>query len=257
MSICNGYAGARGYKPIGIFIHNDAGSKNANAAFYKSWLQTHDLNNGFAHFYVGNDGTLQAEDDGNIAYHCGNWPYNKDYLSIEVCQSMGDLDVFKSNEEKALQLAAQKCIQYGITPSNNTIRLHQEVYSTACPHRSVEIHGSANACKAYFIQRINEIIATTNKTVTKSSTTNTQTERKEITMVCFYRITDLNKDKVYYFDGQKVHPLNHPDERKVLNSIYKENNGKDMPEFLWTSKAPYYIRLKETMNRTSPDFFVK
>ena len=154
MSICNGVAGNRGRNPIGIFIHNDAGSQNANAAFYRNWLQTHPLENGFAHYYVAQDGILQAEDDSNCAWHCGNLDGNLNYLSVEVCQSMGDLDVFKHNEEKAFQLVASKCIQYGITPNENTIRLHQEVYATSCPHRSVEIHGGRGATKAYFIERI-------------------------------------------------------------------------------------------------------
>ena len=48
MSICHGVAGKRGHNPIGIFIHNDAGSQNANAAFYRNWLPNHDLENGFA-----------------------------------------------------------------------------------------------------------------------------------------------------------------------------------------------------------------
>lgn len=61
MSICNGVAGNRGRNPIGIFIHNDAGSQNANAAFYRNWLQTHPLENGFAHYYVAQDGILQAK----------------------------------------------------------------------------------------------------------------------------------------------------------------------------------------------------
>lgn len=154
MSICNGVAGNRGRNPIGIFIHNDAGSQNANAAFYRNWLQTHPLENGFAHYYVAQDGILQAEDDSNCAWHCGNLDGNLNYLSVEVCQSMGDLDVFKHNEEKAFQLVASKCIQYGITPNENTIRLHQEVYATSCPHRSAEIHGGMKSTKAYFIERI-------------------------------------------------------------------------------------------------------
>ena len=83
----------------------------------------------------------------NCAWHCGYLNGNLNFLSIEVCQSMGDLDTFKANEEKALQLAAQKCKQYGITPSASTIMLHQEVFATACPHRSVEIHGGATATK--------------------------------------------------------------------------------------------------------------
>ena len=154
MSICNGVAGNRGRNPIGIFIHNDAGSQNANAAFYRNWLPTHPLENGFAHYYVAQDGVLQAEDDWNMAWHCGDTNGNSEYLGVEICQSMGDLEVFKHNEEKAFQLVASKCIQYGITPNENTIRLHQEVYATSCPHRSVEIHGGMKSTKAYFIERI-------------------------------------------------------------------------------------------------------
>lgn len=158
MSICKGVAGNRGGKPRGIFIHNDAGSINANASFYRNWLPSHPLENGFAHYYVANDGILQAEDDWNGAWHCANYDGNMNYLSIEVCQSTGDLNNFKANEEKALQLAAQKCKQYGITPNASTIRLHQEVYVTSCPHRSVEIHGGFSGCKNYFINRIRELI---------------------------------------------------------------------------------------------------
>lgn len=159
MSICRGIAGRRGKNPVGIFIHNGADSQNATSEYYKNYLQRANLENGFAHYYVCSDGILQAEDDSNCAWHCGNSNGNLNFLGIEVCQSMGDLNVFKANEEKALQLAAQKCRQYGITPSASTIMLHQEVFATACPHRSVEIHGGREATKSYFIKRIKEYMA--------------------------------------------------------------------------------------------------
>lgn len=79
MSICRGVAGLRGGNPRGIFIHNDAGSQNANAAFYRKWLQTHPLENGFAHAYVASDGILYAEDDAYAAWHCGQTDGNRNY----------------------------------------------------------------------------------------------------------------------------------------------------------------------------------
>ncbi|MBA4699819.1 MAG: N-acetylmuramoyl-L-alanine amidase [Ruminococcus sp.] len=249
MTICRGIAGRRGENPVGIFLHNDAGSQNADAAFYRSWLQTHSLENGFAHYYVASDSVLQAEDDTNCAWHCGDPNGNLNYLSIEVCQSMGELNTFKSNEKTALELAAQKCQQYGITPSKDTIRLHQEVYATACPHRSTEIHGGASAAKMYFINRIKELMNEINSTGTAERLATTAIERTITTMQCFYKITDKDKNKIYYFDGFNVHPLSHPDEKKVLNDIYKANNGKDMPEFSWISKVPWFMRLKNAMKR--------
>lgn len=105
MSICRGIAGRRGKNPIGIFIHNGADSQNATSEYYKNYLQRANLENGFAHYYVCSDGILQAEDDANCAWHCGYLNGNLNFLGIEVCQSMGDLNIFKANEEKALQLS--------------------------------------------------------------------------------------------------------------------------------------------------------
>lgn len=156
MSIGGGVAGLRGGNPKGIFLHNDAGSGLANAEHYKNSLPQTDLSNGFAHYYVADDGTLQAEDDVYGAYHCGDYYYNMQYLSIEICQSYGDLATFLENEERALKLAAEKCKQYNIEPNENTIMLHQEVHPTACPHRSVEIHGGVYETKRYFIKKIEE-----------------------------------------------------------------------------------------------------
>ncbi len=160
MSICGGVAGRRGKNPVGICIHNDAGSQSATASFYRGWLPTHDKESGFAHYYVCSDGTVQAEDDLYCAWHCGNTNGNTNYLSVEICQSMGDLNTFKSNEERAFKLIADKCKQYGITPNANTIKLHREFSSTACPHRTMEIHGNdVNAVKSYCIGRINAYLS--------------------------------------------------------------------------------------------------
>lgn len=79
-------------------------------------------------------------------------------------------------------------------------------------------------------------------------TENNEVEMKgETTMQCFYKID--GGDDVYYFDGQNIHILQHPDERTVLNDIYKANNGKDMPFFDWKSVAPWYKRLQAAINR--------
>jgi hypothetical protein len=37
-----GIAGKRGASPQGVVLHNDAGSENATAAFYRRWLAQHE-----------------------------------------------------------------------------------------------------------------------------------------------------------------------------------------------------------------------
>lgn len=57
--------------------------------FTENGCKTHPLENGFAHAYVASDGILYAEDDAYAAWHCGQTDGNRNYYSIEVCQSMG------------------------------------------------------------------------------------------------------------------------------------------------------------------------
>lgn len=239
MSICGGIAGLRGSDPKGIFIHNDAGSQNANKEYYDSWLRTHNLGSGFAHYYVCNDGVLQAEDDQYKAWHCGQSDGNRNYLSIEVCQSLGDLDIFKENENVALMLAADKCKQYGIAPSSDTIKLHQEVFPTSCPHRSVEIHGGREQTKQYFVDKISEYMA--------SSFVGNLSIEEDDTMKCFYTIDD--KGPVMYFDGKEAHPLASQDEMTVINNVYVACTGRNIPCFSWYSVAPWFKRLLDGVNR--------
>lgn len=164
MSICGGVAGRRGYNPLGIVIHNDAGCDKANADFYKTWLTSHNLESGFAHYYVGSDSILQAEDDYNEAWHCANTEGNRNFLSVEVCQSEGDELTFRKNEDKAFKLVADKCVLYEIEPSVDTIKLHMQFSATSCPRRSIAIHGgNAVACQNYFIGRVKEYIDKSSK----------------------------------------------------------------------------------------------
>lgn len=250
MSICGGIAGRRPGSIKGIVIHNDAGGQAANANFYNVWLRAHPLGNGFAHYYVGSDYTLQAEDDNNCAWHCANTTGNTYYLSIEACQSMGDLNIFKQNEDNALKLAAQKCKQYGITPNRETIKLHRQFSSTACPHRSCDIHGGTQGTQDYFIRKITEYMGTGQSVeAAQGITVNTEKDfRRFENMQHTFQIDGL--DGIYYFDGTKIIPLHHPDELNVLNDIYKRNHGGQAIPFVgYTSSAPWYKRLCDVCNR--------
>lgn len=155
MNITN--AGARGYNPTGIVIHNDAGSNGANVAFYNNWLPSHNPEEGFAHVYITSDGRLQASDFSNMAWHCANSYGNANYASWEVCQSEGDLNQFLKNEQAVLDDVAKYMKQWGLTPNKDTVKLHRELSATSCPRRSVEVHGGTlESCREYFIAELNK-----------------------------------------------------------------------------------------------------
>ena len=162
MNITN--AGVRGHNPTGVVIHNDAGSNGANTSFYNNWLPAHDPTNGFAHVYIASDGRLQASDFSNMAWHCANSYGNANYASWEVCQSEGDLNQFLRNEQAVLDDVAKYMKQWGLTPNRDTVKLHQELSSTSCPRRSVEVHGgTVESCRSYFIAELNKRLTGQNK----------------------------------------------------------------------------------------------
>lgn len=238
----SGIAGRRGYNPTKIVIHNDGGSQGANAAFYKNWLEYHDPTLGYAHYYVGNDGTYQAELDSNCAWHCANSTGNCDYIGLEVCQSMGDEAIFLANEQKTFKLAAELCKKYGLNPTVAIFPLHKELSSTDCPHRSSALHGQAtSAVRQYYVSQVQKYMGGQEPEPEKP-----KQQEEEATMVCLYLRPRKGGADYYYFNGINTIHLTHIDQVKVLQKVYKANNGKDMPVLDWTKVGePWYQRLEQ------------
>ena len=236
MSIANGIAGKRGYAPKGIMIHNDAGGDYMSASNWESIYKSGkwNFNRGFCHYSIDRMSVRQIEEDNQMAYHCGSYKYNRDFLSCEVCQSMGDKNNFLENEERALQVMAKKCLEYGIVPSKNTIKLHTQVYKTACPHRSVELHGGTiESCQEYFINKLREYM---------------MYEKGNETMECF-----IEKDKTKYYcnigSGVLV-PLSTNAKYNDMKIMYKANHGKDLVEFKSTENEKWYETFRKIVKDT-------
>lgn len=231
-----GVAGVRGYSPKGIILHNDAGSQAANVAFYRDWLPTHQAENGFAHYYIGSDGIYQAELDSNKAWHCGNSTYNRDYIGIEACQSMGNEATLLANEQASFKLMADLCIKYGIVPNRTTILLHKEVSPTACPHRSWDLHGrSVNSVKDYFIA---QIVKYMNENRESRSTLIKKLESEEIGMFVYWS-PRKNSDvrDAYGVWGNKRIYLNTLTKVTHFKNIVKAVTGRECME--WHHDWPY------------------
>lgn len=240
MNITN--AGVRGHNPTGVVIHNDAGSNGANTSFYNNWLPTHDPELGFAHVYIASDGRLQASDFSNMAWHCANSYGNANYASWEVCQSEGDLNQFLKNEQAVLDDVAKYMKQWGLTPNRDTVKLHQELSSTSCPRRSVEVHGGTlESCRSYFIAELTKRLTSQSESKQDNTQNNTELEDDEL-MKFTYEIGD---GTVYYFNGDKVIALSHADQRKIIQQVYKDTTGKDIKHYIWSKQVPWHVRFMQ------------
>ena len=248
MNITN--AGVRGHNPTGVVIHNDAGSNGANTSFYNGWLPTHNPELGFAHVYIASDGRLQASDFSNMAWHCANSYGNANYASWEVCQSEGDLNQFLRNEQAVLDDVAKYMKQWGLIPNRDTVKLHQELSSTSCPRRSVEVHGGTlESCRSYFITELNKRITGQTSGTGNNTQTNTELEDDELMKFTYSIKGDGTK---YYFDGTKVMALSDGDQLKIIRQVYKDIVGKDMKDYQWTKETPWYLRFMQAHGIDKP-----
>lgn len=226
MNITN--AGVRGYSPTGVVIHNDAGSNGANTSFYNNWLPTHNPELGFAHVYIASDGRLQASDFSNMAWHCANSYGNANYASWEVCQSEGDLNQFLKNEQKVLDDVAKYMKQWGLTPNRDTVKLHQELSSTSCPRRSVEVHGGTlESCRSYFITELNKRITGQSGSAQNKTQNNTEIE-KMILITVTDKTTKLDGSQ-WLFNGEQLTRLDGISSEYLTPSVIKRDaNGAQM-----------------------------
>ena len=83
-----------------------------------------------AHYFIDRDGTLcQSVDEGDTAWHCGNWDRNCRSVGIE-CVSAGE-DFTEAQVATLTALVADLMGRYGVA-SSNVIR-HYDVTSKLCP----------------------------------------------------------------------------------------------------------------------------
>lgn len=81
----------------------------------------------------------------------------------------------------------------------------------------------------------------------KNSVPQPENKGGETTMQCIYWKPSKvggGANIAYYFNGANCKLISNADSTKILKQIYKDNNGKDMPEYAWTYDAPWFSRLE-------------
>lgn len=218
------------------YTANDGDTDEANGKYFDGPNR-----NASAHYFVDDDSITQSVPDDYVAYSVGGSKYantkggklygkatNANTLNIEMCDTIknGKYEVSAKTQENALALGREKMKQYGI-PIDRVIR-HYDVTGKQCPAYFVNESAWANF---------------------KNKLMENPKERKEESMICAFKID--GKDRVYYYDGHNIKALTHSDQLKVLQTIYRDNNGKEMPFYNWTSRAPWYNRLKQIVDMKS------
>lgn len=170
-----------------------------------------------------------------VTIECASNTYDPYWMNDKVIKSLIALcvDICKRNGKKKLLWMGSKETTLAYTPKDDELVLsaHRWFKNKSCP-------GDFLYAKfGWLAQEVTRQLGNKEEVVVD--------KKGEVEMQCTYQID--GKSTVYWFDGQKIHRLKHPDELKVIQMIYKANNDKSMPHFKWTSKAPYYMRLEEAI----------
>lgn len=146
----------RGHAPKGVVIHNTADNMGPDQRI--AMLENHNLEAGFAHYYIDGGKVQQVMGENYIAWHTANQTVNVEYIGIEVGNSTGDEATFLHNEDLAFDLTKTILNRYNLPVNQDTVRLHKQFVATACPHRSTELHGvDPLRVQAYFIERVSGV----------------------------------------------------------------------------------------------------
>lgn len=105
----------------------------------------------------------------------------------------------------------------------------------------------------------NVVLLDDNVTGTATQSTNFKGEE---TMDFLFNIKgdpQWNEGTLYFYNGHtnQIRALAHIDEMKIIQQIYKDNNGHDIPSYTWTNQAPWYARFFRALNPDSTSAEIK
>lgn len=221
-----------------IVIHYTASAGNAvnNGEYF---AREDDLD-ASAHFFVDNDTIVTSVPIEDTAWHAGNSWVNANSIGIEVCSNGED---FTQAEIDNLQwLVCLLMDEYGID-ADHVIR-HYDVADIAPAYTYTQ--DPHKLCPAPYINAIKW-------RVLKDKITDKDGEN-EMTMHCLIRPDEM--EYMVYYDGVNLHALNHPDEMKAVQEVYRLcNDGKEIPCFnLGAKDAPWASRFFDAVKAPAPDY---
>lgn len=239
-----------GIKPYRQIHAHSTGNPNSTAQNEADYMSRKDLNSGFYTHVVGNGQVIQTANVNQGAWDVGgNWN-NETYAAVELIESHKTKEEFLRDYAIYIELLRDLANQAGIPIQVDVggVGINTHYYCTynqpgnnsdhVDPYPYLQKWGIS---KEQFKKDIEQGVAV------QKEETKKEERKKESTMVCTYQYE--GNGAIWYFDGKNVTVLAHPDEWEVLKMIYKANNGKEMPHFVWKKNAPFNARLENIAKR--------
>ena len=239
-----------GYAPYRQVHAHSTGNRNSTAQNEADYMARKDLNSGFYTHVVGNGRIIQTAPINRGAWDVGGGWNNETYAAVELIESHKTKNEFMRDYKIYVGLLRDLAKQAGIPTTLDTgdlagIKTH--AYCTAHqpynnsdhidPYPYLQRWGIS---KEQFKKDVEKGISTENKIIN---------DKGEATMYAIYwKLNPKTKGKdAYFFNGAELKHIPNPLTINVLKTIYRDNNGKNIPEYDWSAGNNPTVGLIEKM----------
>lgn len=240
-----------GYAPYRQVHAHSTANPNSTAQNEADYMQRKDLNSGYYTHVVGNGRIIQTAPTNRGAWDVGGGWNAETYAAVELIESHKTKEEFMIDYPIYVDLLRRLATEGGIPTTLDSgalegIKTH--AYCTTHQPNNGSDHmdpypylAKWGISKEQFKKDIEQGVAqnqNTNQNENQGGTT---------TMYAIYWIPNKkgNGKDAYYFNGVTYEYISHPDVINILKEVYRKNNGKEIPEYTWDNKAPWWIRLQQ------------
>lgn len=226
---------------------HSTGNGSSTAKNEAEYMNRKDLHTGYFTHVVGNGQVIQTALVNRGAYDVGGgWNYET-YAAVELIESHKTRAEFERDYRLYVELLRSLADQAGVPKTLDTsdisgIKTHMYCTYNQPNNESDHIDPYPYLNKwGITVNRFEKDLANGFSSSNNLDTTNNQNKGRVATMYAIYWVNGTG----YYFNGVSYSTIKDFDSVKILRQVYKDNNGKDIPEYKWDNKAPWHVRLQQ------------
>lgn len=233
-----------------VHAHSTANA-NSTAQNEADYMARKDLNSGYFTHVVGNGRVIQTAPTNRGAYDVGGgWNYET-YAAVELIESHKTKEEFMVDYPIYVNLLRRLATEGGIPTtldSGDLAGIKTHAYCTE--HQP---YNNSDHIDPYpYLQRWGISKEQFKRDIEQGVNQNTNQKENQggtTTMYAIYwkKNTKTGGKDAYFFNGVEYKHIPNPLTINVLKTVYRDNNGKDIPEYDWSDKSNPTAGLIEKM----------
>lgn len=240
-----------GYPPYRQVHAHSTGNPGSTAQNEADYMARKDLNTGYYTHVVGNGRIIQTAPTNRGAWDVGGSWNSETFAAVELIESHKTRDEFLTDYKIYVDLLRRLATEGGIPTTLDSgdlagIKTHD--YCTRHQPNNGSDHVDPYPYLAKWGISKEQFKKDVEQGVAQNQNTNENQGGTTTMYAIYWKLNPKTKGKdAYFFNGAEFKHIPNPSTINVLKTIYKNNNGKDIPEYDWSEKTNPTAGLLENM----------